>query len=68
VQGPIRFGPFEVSSDSGELRKNGKGLKVSGQAIQVLIQLLDSPGRVVAREELQEKLWPGATFGISSTG
>jgi Tol biopolymer transport system component/DNA-binding winged helix-turn-helix (wHTH) protein len=63
VQGPVRFGPFEVSSDSGELRKNGKALKISGQAIQVLIILLDSPGRVVAREELQEKLWPGATFG-----
>jgi len=29
---PIRFGPFEVSPDSGELRKNGARLKLSGQA------------------------------------
>lgn len=63
MHGPIRFGPFEVFPDSGELRKDGKALKISGQAIQVLLQLLDSPGGVVAREELQQKLWPGATFG-----
>jgi len=53
---PIRFGPFEVSPDSGELRKNGTRLKLSGQAIQVLITLLERPGQLVTREELQEKL------------
>jgi DNA-binding winged helix-turn-helix (wHTH) protein len=63
VQVPIRFGPFEVSPDSGELRRNGVRLKLSGQAIQVLTLLLENPGRIVAREELQQKLWPGASFG-----
>jgi len=59
----IRFGPFEVSPDSGELRKNGTRLKLTGQAIQVLITLVERPEQVVTREELQEKLWPGASFG-----
>ena len=59
---PIRF-PFELSPESGELRKNGIRLKLTGQAIDVLILLLENPGRVVAREELQQKLWPGASFG-----
>ena len=63
MQAPIRFGSFEVSCDTGELRRNGKRVKLSGQAIQVLVLLLNSPGQVVAREELQEKLWPGASFG-----
>jgi len=63
VPAPIRFGPFEVSPDSGELRKNGTRLKLSGQAIQVLITLLERPGKLVTREELQDKLWPGASFG-----
>ena len=63
VSVPIKFGPFEVSPDSGELRKNGTGLKLAGQAIQVLITLLEKPGRIVTREELQQNLWPGASFG-----
>jgi len=60
---PVRFGPFEVAPDSGELRKNGARLKLSGQAIEVLTLLLENPGRIVPREELQQKLWPGASFG-----
>jgi Tol biopolymer transport system component/DNA-binding winged helix-turn-helix (wHTH) protein len=63
VSVPIRFGPFEVSPDSGELRKNGTRLKLTGQAIQVLIALLERPGQLVTREEIQDKLWPGASFG-----
>lgn len=59
----VRFGNFEVSPDSQELSKNGVRLKVSGQAIQVLLMLLDVPGRLVTREELQQRLWPGASFG-----
>jgi len=61
--GVVRFGPFEVSPDSGELRRNGVRLKLSGQAIQVLLILLEVPGQLVTREELQNKLWPGASFG-----
>src|SRR5215467_6277864 len=63
VSVPIKFGPFEVSPDSGELRKNGTRPKLTGQAIQVLITLSEKPGRIVTREELQQKLWPGASFG-----
>src|SRR5262249_16809253 len=63
VSVPVRFGPFEVSPDSGELRKNGTRLKLTGQAIDVLITLLEKPGQIVTREELQQKLWPGASFG-----
>src|SRR6202011_2115285 len=59
----VRFDPFEISADSGELRKNGARIKISGQAIQVLLILLENPGRVVSREELQQRLWPGASFG-----
>jgi TolB-like protein/DNA-binding winged helix-turn-helix (wHTH) protein len=63
VSVPIKFGPFELSPDSGELRKNGTRLKLTGQAVQVLITLLEKPGQIVTREELQQKLWPGSSFG-----
>src|SRR5262245_62758011 len=59
----VRFGAFDVSLDTQELRKHGVRLKLSGQAIQVLLILLEIPGQLVTREELQQQLWPGASFG-----
>src|SRR6202041_473110 len=54
----LRFGDFEVDLRSGELRKAGVKLKFGGQPFQVLIILLEQPGEVVTREELQKRLWP----------
>src|SRR6202795_1241101 len=61
--GSIRFGPYELSLDGEELRKDGNRLKLTGQAIQVLVVLANNPGKLVTREKLQQKLWPGATYG-----
>jgi len=54
----IRFGAFEVDLRAGELRKDGAKLKLTGQPFQVLAILLEHPGEVVTREELQKRLWP----------
>jgi Tol biopolymer transport system component/DNA-binding winged helix-turn-helix (wHTH) protein len=54
----VRFGAFEADVQSGELRKDGVKLKFSGQPFQVLAILLERPGEVVTREELQKRLWP----------
>jgi DNA-binding winged helix-turn-helix (wHTH) protein len=40
------------------LRKAGVKLKLGGQPFQVLTILLERPGEVVTREELQKRLWP----------
>jgi Tol biopolymer transport system component/DNA-binding winged helix-turn-helix (wHTH) protein len=61
--GSIRFGPYELSLDGEELRKDGNRLKLTGQAIQVLVVLANNSGKLVTREELQQRLWPGATYG-----
>ena len=53
-----RFGPFEVDLPAGELRKGGLKLKLTGQPFQVMAILLERPGEVVTREELQKRLWP----------
>jgi len=66
--GSIRFGRFDLSVESGELRKDGVRLKLSGQAVEVLLLLVASPGKLVAREELQQKLWPGASYGDPEHG
>ena len=54
----VQFGNFEVDLRSGELRKAGMKLKLSGQPFQVLTILLERHGEVVTREELQKRLWP----------
>src|SRR6201996_4483746 len=54
----LRFGDFEIDLRSGELRKAGVKLKFGGQPFQVLSILLEQPGEVVTREELQKRLWP----------
>ena len=54
----VRFGDFEVDLRSEELRKAGVKLKFGGQPFQVLSILLEQPGDVVTREELQKRLWP----------
>ena len=60
IQSPqvVRFATFEVDLRAGELRKGGLKLKLSGQPFQVLAILLERPGVVVTREELQKRLWP----------
>jgi DNA-binding response OmpR family regulator len=54
----VRFGTFEVDLRAGELRKSGVKLKLTGQPFQVLTILLERPGEVVTRDELQKVLWP----------
>jgi TolB-like protein/DNA-binding winged helix-turn-helix (wHTH) protein/Tfp pilus assembly protein PilF len=58
----IRFGVFELDQRTGELRKHGLRIKLKGQPIDLLAMLLEHPGEVVTREELQKRLWPADTF------
>src|SRR6202046_1254530 len=54
----LRFENFEVDLRTGELRKAGVKQKLGGQPFQVLSILLERPGDVVSREEIQKRLWP----------
>jgi DNA-binding response OmpR family regulator len=51
-----RFGPFELDAQRGQLRRDGVGLKLQGQPVQILEILLENPGQLVTREELREQL------------
>jgi Tol biopolymer transport system component/DNA-binding winged helix-turn-helix (wHTH) protein len=57
-----RFGVFEVDLREGELRKRGLRVKLQDQPLQLLVMLLERPGEIVSREELQRRLWPADTF------
>ena len=58
----VRFDVFEIDLQAGELRKEGRRVKVQEQPFRVLSLLLQRPGQVVTREELREQLWPADTF------
>ncbi|MBI4908536.1 MAG: winged helix-turn-helix transcriptional regulator [Acidobacteria bacterium] len=64
----LRFDAFELDAQTRELRKNGASVKLQKQPADLLAILVERAGRVVTREELQERLWPGKTFGDFDIG
>ena len=58
----IRFGSYEVHLRAGELYRAGRKIKLQVQPFQVLAMLLEYPGEVVTRDDLQRRLWPADTF------
>ena len=58
----VQFGAFALDRRSGELLKAGARLRLQEGPLRVLQALLDRPGEIVTREELQRRLWPDDTF------
>jgi TolB-like protein/DNA-binding winged helix-turn-helix (wHTH) protein/Tfp pilus assembly protein PilF len=58
----VRFEGYQVDLQTGELRKNGTKVRLSGQPFQILALLLERPGELISREELRTKLWPDEVF------
>jgi len=57
----LRFGSFAVDLHTEELRRHGRRVKLPQQSFQIMTMLLERPGELVTREEIQEKLWPDDT-------
>lgn len=57
-----RFGVYELDPGTGELRREGRLVRLQPQPFTVLLRLLKAGGAVVSREELQQELWGGETF------
>ena len=58
----VRFSAFEVDLRAGELRRNGLKVKIQNQPFQILAMLLERPGEIITRDEMQARLWPAETF------
>lgn len=58
----FRFGLFEADSGSGELSKSGTRIRLQAQPFRVLLCLLERPGELVTREEIQQRLWGSDTI------
>lgn len=58
----LRFGLFEVDLVSRELYKRGHLVHLQEQPFRILAMLLEQPGEVISREQVQKKLWTKGTF------
>src|SRR5271154_1019568 len=58
----LQTGLFEIDLSSGQVHKNGRKVPLQEQPFRVLAMLLERPGEIVTREELQASLWPADTF------
>ena len=56
------FGPFEFDIPCRQLKKGGIPVRLSGQPLLILLMLLESPGEILTREQLRERVWSTGTF------
>jgi TolB-like protein/Tfp pilus assembly protein PilF len=59
---PLRVGAFELDVRMRELRRGKTRIRLQEQPFEILRMMLERPGHVVTREELQRRLWPDGTF------
>lgn len=64
----VRFGLFEADLTAGELRRSGSRVRLQQQPFQVLAALLERPGEMMTRAELQNKIWPSEAYIDSERG
>ena len=59
----VRFGGFELDVKAGELRRQGRTVRLQDKPLQLLILLLGkSTSELVTREEIQEHIWGTSRF------
>ena len=57
-----RFGVFELDTDAGELRRQGRLVRLTGQPLKALELLVSRPGQIVTRDELRRHIWNDSRF------
>jgi DNA-binding winged helix-turn-helix (wHTH) protein len=57
-----RFGEFEFDSETGDLQRTGRRVRLRPQPARALEHLLKRHGGLVTRAELQRAIWPEGTF------
>jgi DNA-binding winged helix-turn-helix (wHTH) protein len=60
------FGRFTVTLSRRELLADGKPVELSGRNYDILIALIQADGRIVTKNELLERVWPGRVVDESN--
>lgn len=58
----FRFGLFELDTESEQLLKSGRTVRIQQQPYKLLCLLITQAGKVVPRDEIRAALWPAETF------
>lgn len=64
---PIRFEEFELDTESCELRRSGRPIKLERIPMELLVLLLQNPGKLLRRETIEQKLWAATASSKLST-
>jgi DNA-binding winged helix-turn-helix (wHTH) protein len=57
----IRIGELEIDMRRREIHRGGRATRLQDQPFQLLALLLERPGGVVTRAEIERRLWPDGT-------
>jgi len=58
----LRFGPFELDSETEQLRRSGIDVRLPRQPFRILLLLISRAGEVVSREEIHAAIWGDDTY------
>ncbi|MEO5897562.1 MAG: winged helix-turn-helix domain-containing protein [Vicinamibacterales bacterium] len=58
-QGAYEFGPFRIDAAERLLRRGDDVLPLTPKAVDTLVALVENRGRLVSKDELMTRLWPG---------
>jgi DNA-binding winged helix-turn-helix (wHTH) protein/TolB-like protein/Flp pilus assembly protein TadD len=59
----LRIGDWLADPEANELRRGAETVRLEPKAMAVLMQLAARPGRLVSREDLFARVWPGVVVG-----
>jgi DNA-binding winged helix-turn-helix (wHTH) protein/tetratricopeptide (TPR) repeat protein len=52
------FGSFQVNSGEREVRREGKPLPLTPKVFDILLVLIQNPGRILTKDEIMKQVWP----------
>ncbi|MDB5922766.1 MAG: hypothetical protein JWN13_1702 [Betaproteobacteria bacterium] len=55
----IEFGPYRILPHRRELLADGQPVDLGGRAFDVLMALVEAHGKVISKDELMKRVWPG---------
>ena len=59
-----RFGDFEFDDRRRHLTAGAQRVRLTGQAVDLLCLLLERPGELITREEIERRLWPDSAVDL----
>ena len=63
---PFMLGDWHVDPTSCRITKGDKTIRLEPKVMEVLVYLASNPGKVISREELEEKIWTGTIVGYDA--